>query len=144
MKYKTNHLDEASYLAIKGHKYTTTKFGELKAEWKFESSDKLESHRKQFWGGTAIVNVHKWLCLREILKREQRSMLAVSKDNPFNLTNGQEYWYITEHNTLNTSLFGGALIHKQRMDKGNFFLTQEEALNARNKKKQYNITTEVL
>ena len=82
MKYKTTHLDEASYFVQKGHKYTSIKVGDLQPKRKFEHSKELEQHRKQFWGGNAVVNLHKWLSLRQQLKHEQQRNLNSSRNNP--------------------------------------------------------------
>ena len=132
MKYKTNHIDEASYFAIKRHKYKTIKYGELNSEWIFEHTKELETLRKQFWGGNAIVNIHKWLALRTILKTEQKRKLSVSQKNPLDLINGDTYWFITPENTISSAYYGQAPVHAKRMKEGNAFRTQDEALKIRN------------
>ena len=133
MTYKTIHIDEAAYFVLKAHTYKTIKYGDLKSEWRFEHTKELETLRKQFWGGNAIINLHKWLALRTIMKVEQKRMLTVSAKNPLDLINGDTYWFITPENTISNTYYGQAPIHTKRMKEGNAFRTQDEALKARNK-----------
>ena len=70
MKYDTNNLDEAAYLALQGYRFTVTRTGPISASFSFETDEHFNEVRARFWKGEASVQLHHWLATRAALKNE--------------------------------------------------------------------------
>ena len=70
MKYDTNNLDEAAYLALQGYRFTVTRTGPISALFSFETDEQFNEVRAKFWKGDANVQLHRWLATRAALKNE--------------------------------------------------------------------------
>lgn len=132
-KYKTVNIDEAAYYAVKGHGYKVKNFGERSGEWEFVDEPTLQKTRKQFWGGKADVNLHKWMALRWTMKNEQRTVPMTIRKR-FGVRQGEKYYYLNEKDNVCVAYMGPHIMHQERKEKGNFFLTSDEALDSRSKK----------
>ena len=51
MKYDTNNLDEAAYLALQGYPFTVTRTGQVSALFSFETDERFDEVRTRFWKG---------------------------------------------------------------------------------------------
>ena len=51
MKYNTNNLDEAAYLALQGSRITVTCTGPISATFSFETDERFNEARATFWKG---------------------------------------------------------------------------------------------
>lgn len=141
---KTQNLDEAVFLVIKGFKYTKVKvIGERHSEWTFEDSAKLQSASKQFWSGSPVISLNKWLMIRQSLKNEQKTLLANKKPARKKATStvdlrmpvGTQYWFINDQKAVQIATYGKAKSHNERMDAGNFYRNRIQAVEALNKVK---------
>ena len=134
-KYKTTILDEATFLAMKGHQFKSKRTGIKNSEWSFDNSPELEKIRKQFWSGNMVVSLNKWLMIRQQVKFNQMSQ-DIEKEAPKLSIN--KYFYVNkEHMSIMEATLGSSIAHKNRFREGNFFLTKPEAvgyLNSLNKK----------
>ena len=70
MKYDTNNLDEAAYLALQGYHITVTRTGPFSATFSFETDERFNEVRATFWKGEVTVQLHSWLATRAALKNE--------------------------------------------------------------------------
>lgn len=70
MKYDTNNLDEAAYLALQGYSFTVTRTGPNSALFSFEQDEHFDQVRARFWKGEVSVQLHSWLATRAALKNE--------------------------------------------------------------------------
>lgn len=131
-KIETVLIDEAAYYAAKGIEYSVTVLGRRRSVWTFTGSDALEKLRKQFWGGRAEINLHKWLSLRTSMKHETAVREVGSPDAP--IMNGETYYYISDDRLVKSALYGNAPIHQKRIQEGNFFRTSDEATEHRLKR----------
>ena len=125
-------MDEAAYYASKGQSYTVHVKGQRRAVWSFIRNEAMDKLRKQFWGGRAEVNLHKWMSLRTSMKLETAIKVVGSPDAP--LMNGETYYYINEAGLVKSALYGNAPIHQKRLDEKNFFKTSDEATEHRLKR----------
>ena len=58
MKYDTNNIDEAAYLALQGYQFTVTRTGPVSALFSFEKDQHFGEVRAKFWKGEATVQLH--------------------------------------------------------------------------------------
>jgi hypothetical protein len=134
-RYRTVSIDESAYLALKGHKYTQKRYGDGHGEWFFADSVDVQRHRKQFWGGVAVVNIHKWLAIRTIMKREQQKSPLWRKAVPTKkidgLAIGEMYYWINDTSNIQPQTWSDSPLHKERFKQGRAFLSQKEASEAR-------------
>jgi hypothetical protein len=72
MKYDTNNLDEAAYLALQGCHFTVTRTGQFSALFSFENDEHFNEVRAKFWKGEVTVQLHRWLATRAALKTSAR------------------------------------------------------------------------
>jgi uncharacterized protein DUF5659 len=70
MKYDTNNIDEAAYLALQGYHFTVTRTGPKSAVFSFEKCENFDEIRARFWKGEVSVQLHGWLATRAALKNE--------------------------------------------------------------------------
>ena len=70
MKYDTNNIDEAAYLALQGYHFTVTRTGPISALFSFEKDEHFNEVRAKFWKGEVTVQLHRWLATRAALKNE--------------------------------------------------------------------------
>jgi hypothetical protein len=143
MKYDTNNLDEAAYLALQGYYFTVTRTGPLSALFSFEKGEQFDGVRAKFWKGEASVQLHSWLATRAALKNEcagqALSLKRVSspplapaeRDTAAPVRTGQAYWYY-DGDTIKGAMFGNSPLHEARLANGNFYLTREDAKLKRN------------
>src|SRR3954468_7209412 len=105
MKYDTNNLDEAAYLALQGFDFTVTRTGQVSALFSFETDNRFNEVRAKFWKGEATVQLHCWLATRSALKNKCAGQTALAKRVPSPslvpaereaqavVTTGSVYWY---------------------------------------------------
>ncbi len=70
MKYDTNNIDEAAYLALQGYHFTVKRTGPNSASFSFEKAENFDEVRAKFWKGEVSVQLHGWLATRTALKNE--------------------------------------------------------------------------
>ena len=70
MKYDTNNIDEAAYLALLGYRFTVTRTGPISALFSFETDEHFNEALARFWKGEVTVQLHRWLATRTALKHE--------------------------------------------------------------------------
>jgi hypothetical protein len=143
MKYDTNNLDEAAYLALQGYRFTVTRTGPISASFSFETDEHFNEVRAKFWKGEATVQLHSWLATRTALKNECAGQAGSAKRVPSPplvpaeletaavVTPGFGYWY-HDGDTLKRALFGNRSLHTSRWANGNFYRTREDAKFKRN------------
>jgi hypothetical protein len=143
MKYDTNNLDEAAYLALQGYDFTVTRTGPNSALFSFEKGEHFDEVRATFWKGEATVQLHSWLATRTALKNECAGQAGSAKRVPSPplvpaqretaavVTPGFGYWY-HDGNTIKRALFGNRTLHTSRWEGGNFYRTREDAQLKRN------------
>lgn len=128
--YKTESLNEATYLVIKGFQVRIKRTGPVMAIFTFVDSTQLQSHVKKFWGESNIpVNLNKWLFIRMEMKMRVKSKefrIKSVSGNTLDLKNGEPYYYKFGTNVLH-ALWGSAEIHQKRLKAGNVFVTRKEA-----------------
>lgn len=139
-KYQTTSIDEAVYLASRGLTYRSRRIRARSSVWTFEQTKKLETFRRQFWGGTAVVNLHKWMALRNVLKWQQKETesdremkISNAMDNDFGIRAGMTYYWINDQNNIVPVMYGrpNASVHKSRFEEGRAFRTFTEASKVR-------------
>ena len=130
MKYDTNNIDEAAYLALQGYHFTVTRTGPISALF-------------SFWKGEVTVQLHCWLATRNALKNECAGQALSAKRVPSPslvpakraietaVTTGDPYWY-HDGNSIKRALFGNRSPHTSRLADGNFYRTSEDAKLKRN------------
>lgn len=143
MKYDTNNLDEAAYLALQGYHPTVTRTGPISALFSFDKDEQFDGVCAKFWKGEASVHLHSWLATRVALKNEcagqALSLKRVSapplapaeRETAAALKAGQAYWYY-DGDTIKGAMFGNRPLHEARLANGNFYLTREDAKLKRN------------
>ncbi|MGC2455803.1 MAG: DUF5659 domain-containing protein [Pseudolabrys sp.] len=143
MKYDTNNIDEAAYLALQGYHFTVTRTGPISALFSFEKDERFSEVRSKFWKGEVSVQLHSWLATRNALKNECAGQALSAKRVPSPslvpakhateaiVTTGDPYWY-HDGNTIKRALFGNRSPHTSRLADGNFYLTSEDAKLKRN------------
>ena len=143
MKYDTNNLDEAAYLALQGFDFTVTRTGQVSALFSFETDNHFNEVRAGFWKGEATVQLHCWLATRSALKNEcagqtfltkrvpSPSLVPAEREIEAAVTTGDKYWY-RDGSTIKGAMFGKRLPHTSRLAEGNFYRTREDAQLKRN------------
>ena len=143
MKYDTNNIDEAAYLALQGFHFTVTRTGQISALFSFEKSEHFDEVRAKFWKGEVTVQLHCWLATRNALKNEctgqalpakrmsSPSIVPAECTTTAAVTTGDPYWY-HDGNSIKGALFGNRSPHTSRLADGNFYWTREDAKLKRN------------
>ncbi len=143
MKYDTNNIDEAAYLALQGYHFTVTRTGSISALFSFEKGEQFDGARAKFWKGEASVQLHSWLATRAALKNEcagqalslkhvsSPSLVPAEGETGTSVRTGQAYWYY-DGDTIKGAMFGKEPLHLSRLADGNFYLTREDAKLKRN------------
>jgi hypothetical protein len=143
MKYDTNNIDEAAYLALQGYYFTVARTGRISASFSFETDEHFNEVRAKFWKGEVSVQLHCWLATRAALKNEcagqALSVKRVSspplvpgeRETAAVLTTGLVYWYY-DGDAIKGAVYGNRSLHTSRLAEGNLFLTREDAKFKRN------------
>jgi hypothetical protein len=143
MKYDTNNLDEAAYLALLGYRFTVTRTGRISALFSFETDEHFDEARARFWKGEVSVQLHCWLATRTALKNEcvsqplstkhvvSPSLAPAEPETKTAVRTGYRYWY-RDGNTVKAALFGNRPMHTSRFEEGNFYPSREDAQLKRN------------
>jgi hypothetical protein len=143
MKYDTNNLDEAAYLALQGYNFSVRRTGPVSALFSFERDEQFNEARAKFWKGEVNVLLHRWLATRAALKNEctrqalpekrvsSPSLVPEQRETEAAAPTGFPYWY-HDGNTVKRALFGNRLPHTLRFAEGNFYRTREDAKLKRN------------
>lgn len=143
MKYDTNNIDEAAYLALQGYHFTVTRTGSISALFSFEKDEHFEEVRARFWKGEVTVQLHRWLATRAALKNEcagqalslkriaSPPLVPAERETVAAVRTGQAYWYY-DGDTIKGAMFGSRSLHASRLAGGNFYLTREDAKLKRN------------
>lgn len=142
VKYDTNNIDEAAYLALQGYHFIVTRTGPISALFSFERDEHFDEVRAKFWKGEVTVRLHCWLATRNALKNECAGQaltakhvpspsLVPAKNAPEAVVTGAPYWY-HDGNTTKRALFGNRPPHTTRLADGNFYRTSEDAKHKRN------------
>ena len=138
MKYDTNNLDEAAYLALQGYHFTVTRTGPNSALFSFEKGERFDQVRARFWMCEVSVQLHSWLATRAALKNEcagqalslkrvsSPPLVPAERETVAAVRTGQAYWYY-DGDTIKGAVFGNRLLHTSRLADGNFYLTREDA-----------------
>ena len=138
MKYDTNNIDEAAYLALQGYCFTVTRTGPNSALFSFEKDENFDKGRAKFWKGEVSVQLHGWLATRTALKNEcagqalslkrvsSPPLVPAERDIAAAVRTGQAYWYY-DGDTIKSEKFGNRPLHASRLADGNFYLTREDA-----------------
>jgi hypothetical protein len=143
MKYDTNNIDEAAYLALQGYHFTVTRTGQISALFSFEKDENFDEVRAKFWKGEVSVQLHGWLATRAALKNEcagqalslkrvsSPPLVPADRDMAAAVRTGQAYWYY-DGDTIKSEIFGNRPLHASRLADGNFYLTRADARLKRN------------
>ena len=143
MKYDTNNIDEAAYLALQGYHFTVTRTGPISALYSFEIDEHFNEVRAKFWKGEATVQLHSWLATRTALKNEcagqalslkratSPPLVPADREMAVAVRTGQVYWFY-DGDTIKSEMFGNRPLHTSRLADGNFYLTPEDAKLKRN------------
>jgi hypothetical protein len=143
MKYDTNNLDEAAYLALQGYQFTVTRTGFNSALFSFQTSANFNDVRATFWKGEVNVQLHRWLATRAALKNESTrqslpakrvnspSLVPAERETKAPVAAGFVYWY-HDGTTIKCEKFGNRPLHTSRLAEGNFYRTREDAQLNRN------------
>jgi hypothetical protein len=143
MKYDTNNLDEAAYLALQGFDFTVTRTGQVSALFSFETDNRFNEVRAGFWKGEAMVQLHCWLATRSALKNEcagqalsakrvpSPSLAPAERETEAVVRTGLAYWY-HDGTAIKSAVFGNRSLHTSRLAAGNFYRSQEDARLKRN------------
>jgi hypothetical protein len=138
MKYDTNNIDEAAYLALQGYRFAVTRTGPISALFSFEKDEHFDEARARFWKGEVSVQLHSWLATRAALKNECASQALTVKrvaspsivpaecETTAAVRTGQAYWYY-DGETIKGAMYGHKSLHTSRFASGNFYLTREDA-----------------
>ena len=143
MKYDTNNLDEATYLALQGYHFTVARTGPISALFSFETDEHFNDVRAKFWKGEANVQLHRWLATRAALKNEcagqalsgkrapSPSLPPAERETEAVVRTGLAYWY-HDKTTIKSAVYGNKSLHTSRLADGNFYRTREDAQLRRN------------
>jgi len=143
MKYDTNNIDEAAYLALQGYHFTVRRTGAISALFSFETDKHFNAVRARFWKGEVTVQLHRWLTKRAALKNEcagqalsakrvpSPSIVPAESETEALVTTGFVYWY-HDGITIKSAMFGNRSLHTSRLADGNFYRTREDAQLKRN------------
>ena len=131
MKYDTNNIDEAAYLALQGYHFTVTRTGTTSALFAFQTDEHFSDVRAKFWKGEVIVQLHPWLATRAALKNEctrqvlptkrvsSPSLVPAEREMETPVTTGFAYWYY-DGTTIKSAMYGNRSLHASRLAEGNF------------------------
>jgi hypothetical protein len=143
MKYDTNNLDEAAYLALQGYHITVTRTGPISATFSFETDERFNEVRATFWKGEVTIQLHSWLATRAALKNECKgqalaakrvsspSLVPAERETEAVLTTGLVYWYC-DGDKIKGAVYGNKSLHTSRRKAGNVYRTREDAQHKRN------------
>ena len=143
MKYDTNNLDEAAYLALQGYQFTVTRTGPNSASFSFETDKHFNEVRAKFWKGEVSVQLHSWLATRAALKNEcagqplspkrvsSPPLVPAERETAAAVRTGQAYWY-HDGNTIKRAMFGDRSLHASQIGGRQFYPTREDAKLKRN------------
>ena len=143
MKYDTNNIDEAAYLALQGYHFTVRRTGAISALFSFETDKHFNAVRARFWKGEVTVQLHRWLTKRAALKNEcagqalsikrvsSPPLVPAQLETETVITTGFGYWY-HDGNAIKRALFANRSLHTSRLAAGNFYRTREDAQLKRN------------
>lgn len=143
MKYDTNNIDEAAYLALQGYHFSVTRTGSISALFSFEKDEYFDEVRARFWKGEVTVQLHRWLATRAALKNEcagqalslkrvsSPPLVPAERETVVAVRTGQAYWYY-DGDTIKGAMFGSRSLHASRLAEGNFYLTRGDAKLKRN------------
>ena len=143
MKYDSNNIDEAAYLALQGYHFTVTRTGPVSALFSFEKNEHFDEVRAKFWKGEVTVQLHRWLATRAALKNEctrqalpekrvsSPPLVPAERETAAAVRTGQGYWYYDE-DKIKREMFGNRPLHASRWEDGNFYPTREDAKLKRN------------
>ncbi len=138
MKYDTNNIDEATYLALQGYHFTVTRTGPISASFSFDTDKHFNEVRARFWKGEVSVQLHRWLATRAALKNEcagqalsvncvaSPSLAPAEREMAAGIRTGQAYWY-HDGDTIKSAMYGNRSLHISRLADGNFYLTREDS-----------------
>ena len=138
MKYDTNNIDEAAYLALQGYHFTVKRTAPISALFSFEVDKHFNEVRSAFWKGEVSVQLHRWLATRTALKNEcagqalsvkrlsSPPLVPAERETVAAVRTGQAYWYY-DGDTIKGAVFGNRSLHTSRLADGNFYLTREDA-----------------
>lgn len=138
MQYDTNNLDEATYLALQGYPFKATRTGPVSANFNFTVADGFEEVCSRFWKGEVTVQLHRWLATRTAIKNEVAgqpiavkhvaapSIIPSAPVQVAEVRPGLAYWY-REGAEIKSAVFGNRIPHTDRLSKGNFYRSREDA-----------------
>ena len=126
-KYRTTSIDEATFLALKGHVPFCQGVGDRSAFFIFNHAESLNEHIKMFWSKDAQIGLHSWLSTRQQLKNITASQARVAADDAQDEKFGQAYYYKVG-DAIQHAIFGRSKVHQERYKSGNFFYKKEDAL----------------
>ena len=142
MTHDTNNIDEATYLALQGYHANVTRTGAVSALFSFEVDERFKEISSKFWTGETTVPRHGWLAVRTALKNEcagqvilRKSVVAPSivpsiANEEIDVWVGTAYWY-REGVDVKYAAFGARAPHTERLKKGNFYRSVEDAKHKR-------------
>ena len=142
MTHDTNNIDEAAYLALQGYDVKVTRTGAISALFSFEVDARFKEIRAKFWSGDTAVPLHGWLAVRTALKNECMGQVIVRKsavapsivpslaNEEIDVRVGTAYWYC-EGGDVKYAAFGARAPHTERLKKGNFYRSVEDAKHKR-------------
>lgn len=143
MKYDTNNIDEAAYLALQGYYFTVARTGPISALYSFEIDDCFNDVRAKFWKGEATVQLHSWLATRAALKNECAGQalslkrvssppLVPAQGEPKTTVPTGALYFFYDEDAIKGVLFGNRPPHTSRFNEGNFYPTRKDAELKRN------------
>jgi len=132
---KTQNLDEAVYLTIKGFKTKKVRvITDRHSEWTFEDCNGVIKASSDFWTGSPVIPLNKWMVVRQALKNQQKTLLAEKKPRKKSVDStmlhpaNTPYWFINAGGAIQQATYGKAESHNKRIDAGNFFLNRVQAV----------------
>jgi len=127
MKYDSNNIDEAAYLALHGYYFNVTRTGPVSALFSFEKDEHFDEVRARFWKGEATVQLHSWLATRTALKNEcagqalsvkrvpSPPLVPAERETAAAVRTGQGYWYY-DGDKIKCEMFGNRPLHASRWE----------------------------
>lgn len=129
--YRTTNLDLACVLVAMGHVCKTRKIGLVSAEFTFaDPHGDVDDTARKFYQGDIKVNPTTFMYARFSLKRElNMKSVEWEKARPgmVVLQPGQFYYYIASDGRAYKNVYANKEPHIERVQKGNAFLTMQEA-----------------
>jgi len=136
---KTQNLDEAVYLTIKGFKTKKVRvIADRHSEWTFEDCNGVVKASSDFWTGSPVISLNKWMVVRQALKNQQKTLLAEKKPKKVVVSDmrysvATPYWYIDTFGKVQHATYGKNAVHNKRIDAGNFYKNRSQAVQAQTK-----------